>query len=613
MLLVSRKRSRPARADITDQVTSIDEQAGLDGAPTLTVTISDPEWLVTNLELLDLDVDGRLDHVETKIDDAWYRLVKVSPNDDTLSLVFEDRTVSILRQYTKPKKRRRVSGYTRAMFLRDLVAEARKDGHDIEFVCPRLTQAQRVKHGKKIKHDPTGDGTRGFSKNAKLTVKGERANKKQKKIATTALDIADQVLGAADAGGGIRFRVYVALMEALITESSITNLEGGDRDSAGVLQVRRGVHTDVNPRDVEQVVTLFLTKGYSGRGGAVSLATQTTKKPHEIAQAVQGSAFADGSNYKEHEAEAKEWVKAFHLITDESELTQDVTFDKAYYFTRGESGSTEDSWQAMTRLAGEVNWRVFVRGNKVLYMPDSDLYKQAPRFELSRQSPRVTSVSYDWDQGKKVAEATLNVLRQDVVHGSTVEIADAGPASTRWLVWNVHKYRDDGYSELTLRSPSAALPEPAAERETTSASTDASGLKSDTMKVLIRKMKSVDKNTPGYTYGGGHGQKLDDLPPSTRFDCSSSVSWVLHKAGLFDHDVAWVSGDFAAKYGRPGVGKFFTVWASDDHVWIQIHKGEYAGGRFDTGGPGGGMGARLWTKALPRSTAGFTPRHAEGY
>lgn len=612
MLLVSRKKSRPARVNITDQVTGTDEQSGLDGAPTLTVGVSDPDWLITNLDILDLDTDGKLDHVETKFADTWYRLVKIAPSDESLALTFEDRVVAILRQYTKPKKRRRVSGYTRAMFIRDLVDEARKDGHDIKFVCPRLTQAQRVKKGKTIRKPEDDTGEKGFSKNAKLTVKGQKANKKQRKIAETALGIAEQILSSADASAGIRLRVNVALIEALITESSITNLEGGDRDSAGVLQVRRGVHTDVNPRDVEQVVTLFLTKGFTGQGGAVSLATQTVKKPHEIAQAVQGSAFSDGSNYKANEAEAKEWVKAFHVLKD-GELSEEVSFDKAYYFTRGEAGSPEDSWQAMNRLASEVQWRVFVRDNTVYLMTDEDLYKQKPKLELSRTSPRTTSLAYDWDQGKLVAEATVVVLRQDVRVGTTVEIADAGPASTRWLVWNVHRYRDSGFSELTLRSPQPAKAEPAAERGTTTSETDASGLKTDTMKALIRKMKAVDKNTAGYTYGGGHGTRLDDLTSSTAFDCSSSVSWVLHEVGLFDHEFAWVSSDFASKFGRPGQGKFFTVWANDGHVWIEINKGEYAGGRFDTGGPGGGEGARLWNKNLPRGTAGFTPRHAEGF
>jgi hypothetical protein len=620
MILQVKKGSKVVRVNVEDQKVEVRQTGTMEGAPTLEVTLNDPEWLVTDSDLLDLNADGRLDHVETKYNGEWYRIVEVSPRNDALTLTFEHRVVAILRKYKKPKKHRRVPGYTRAMFLKSLVQEARDDGNKIEFYSPRLHQRQQIAKGQTVRtpNDPTGE--RGFSKKQKLTVKGRRANKSQRKIAAQALAVADAHLS--DAQGLIRWRVYMALMEALITESSITNLVGGDADSGGVLQVRRSVHKNVNVRDVEQVVTLFLTKGFAGKGGAITLANTTTKAPHEIAQAVQGSAFSDGSNYKEHEAEAKEWVKAYHVITDPNDLSQETTIDGAYYFSRGgANNSNEDSWDAMNRLAAEVNWRVFVRGNTVYYVEDVDLYKQKPVLELDRLAPRVIDVEFDWDEGKPVNTATIVLQRQDVRHGETIELADAGPASTRWLVWEVQREATGGFSTLNLRTPQAPKREPAPERESVTVEGTVSGKKSDAFTALINACKAVDRNTPSYLYGGGHGVPLDSLGPGTRFDCSSSTSWVLHKAGLFDHDTAWVSGDFAAKYGKPGQGKLFTVWANANHVWIEFVKGSGARyARFDTGGPrqvqsDRGVyemrsGAHLSTQR--RSTAGFTPRHFEG-
>jgi hypothetical protein len=601
MILTSRKRSRPIRVNIAGQVTDVTEEEGLDGAPTLTVDVDDPEWLITNEAVLDLDADGKLDHVETSYGGKWWRLVKVSPTEDSLSLVFEHRVVSILRRYTKRIKRRRVPGYTRAMFIRDLVKEARHDGHKIEFKSPKMKTAQQIAKGETPRREAGDVGERGFGKKHGLTVKGVKANKAQLANATIALNVAHQLSAP--------YRAQLALVEALIAESRITNLMGGDRDSSGVLQVRRGVHRNVNPRDIEQVVTLFLTRGFTGQGGAITLANSTTKSAHAIAQAVQGSAFSDGSNYKANEAEAREWIKKFHVITDPNELNITGSVDRAYYFTRGQvGGAKEDSWSAMNRLAEEVGWRIFIQGNTVVFIEDNDLYKQAPKLLLSRTSPRMTGISFDWDQGKPVQEAQITIQRTDLLPGTTVEIADAGPASTRWLIFNVRRSRSSGFSEVTLRSPQTSKAEPAPERETVTISGNTSEYREDVYGKLTSAMQSVSSKTPGYTLGGGHGQDLDDLGPGTRFDCSSSVSWVLKKAGLFDPDKAWVSGDFAKRYGRPGEGKMFTVWANDNHVWIELKVGRYK--RFDTGGEDGGKGAKLHTTG--RSSGGFVARHAEG-
>ena len=72
-----------------------------------------------------------------------------------------------------------------------------------------------------------------------------------------------------------------------------------------------------------------------------------------------------------------------------------------------------------------------------------------------------------------------------------------------------------------------------------------------------------------YIYGGGHASFHAD-----GYDCSGSVSYALAAAGLVSSPM--VSGDFES-WGDPGPGRWITVYANADHVWMEV-----AGWRFDT-------------------------------
>jgi peptidoglycan hydrolase-like protein with peptidoglycan-binding domain len=101
--------------------------------------------------------------------------------------------------------------------------------------------------------------------------------------------------------------------------------------------------------------------------------------------------------------------------------------------------------------------------------------------------------------------------------------------------------------------------------------------------------------TKPYRYGGGHASFEDSA-----YDCSGSVSYVLHAAGVLDAPMA--SGAFMS-YGRPGPGKYITIYAKPSHMFMTIN-----GRRFDTGY--GGNGNR-WASGS-RPTAGYTVRHPPG-
>ena len=104
-----------------------------------------------------------------------------------------------------------------------------------------------------------------------------------------------------------------------------------------------------------------------------------------------------------------------------------------------------------------------------------------------------------------------------------------------------------------------------------------------------------------YVYGGGHGRLAGETFVDSAYDCSGSVSFALAAAGLLDRPM---DSTALARYGRPGPGKWVTIYANAGHAWMTV-----AGLRFDTSGRAEG-GSR-W-QAKTRTVAGFTVRHPPG-
>jgi hypothetical protein len=101
-----------------------------------------------------------------------------------------------------------------------------------------------------------------------------------------------------------------------------------------------------------------------------------------------------------------------------------------------------------------------------------------------------------------------------------------------------------------------------------------------------------------YVWGGGHPSWL-----ARGYDCSGAVGYALHGAGLLD--TTMVSGQLA-DWGLNGLGRWITVYANDEHVYMVI-----AGLRFDTrGDPPGVTGPRWHNERVDPSK--FAVRHPTG-
>jgi len=99
-----------------------------------------------------------------------------------------------------------------------------------------------------------------------------------------------------------------------------------------------------------------------------------------------------------------------------------------------------------------------------------------------------------------------------------------------------------------------------------------------------------------YKYGGGHGTYHD-----SGYDCSGSISYALHYAGLLRTPLN--SSGFMS-FGLPGPGRHVTIYANAGHAYMVVdHR------RFDTSAIGE-TGSR-WT-STHRSPAGYAVRHPRG-
>jgi peptidoglycan hydrolase-like protein with peptidoglycan-binding domain len=99
-----------------------------------------------------------------------------------------------------------------------------------------------------------------------------------------------------------------------------------------------------------------------------------------------------------------------------------------------------------------------------------------------------------------------------------------------------------------------------------------------------------------YKYGGGHGRWND-----TGYDCSGSVSYALHGAGLLD--TALDSSGFMS-WGERGPGVWVSIYGNPGHAYMVV-----AGLRFDTSARR--ITGTRWTDQM-RSSSGYTVRHPTG-
>jgi hypothetical protein len=104
-----------------------------------------------------------------------------------------------------------------------------------------------------------------------------------------------------------------------------------------------------------------------------------------------------------------------------------------------------------------------------------------------------------------------------------------------------------------------------------------------------------------YRYGGGHRLGFDD----TGYDCSGTVSFALHGAGLL---AAPLDSRAFRRWGAKGAGSWITVFTNPGHAYLHV-----AGIRLDTSAAGdrGGLQGARW-RPVRKSHRGYRARHPLG-
>lgn len=104
-----------------------------------------------------------------------------------------------------------------------------------------------------------------------------------------------------------------------------------------------------------------------------------------------------------------------------------------------------------------------------------------------------------------------------------------------------------------------------------------------------------------YIYGGGHASFT-----SSGYDCSGSVSFALHGAGLLASPLD--SSQFES-YGQPGPGKWITIYTNPGHVFMEV-----AGVWFDTAAQSASNGNDRWSLSRVSPPGGdWVVRHPAGW
>jgi hypothetical protein len=629
-------------AEAMGAITGVTVERTIEGASTVEVTLQDPDnRLFAGSRMwepkLKRDKKGKPKYeydyygkritrpsergraMEIKIDGIVFRLVKVSRSGTQATLVFEDRVIYWLRRKHGAKRAKR-SKVTRAQFILSLLREIKSQR--VRFVCPELNVRQpidkkRTTRTLALERASTGSTKSATNRNknshglsgASLKVGGRKATAEQRRIGERCLRVADEL----DAGP----KATLALMEAVIVESGVRNLTFGHSSSVGVLQLLN-LHGSVSRRrNVEWVCKRFLQNGFTGAGGAIDLANKNRSwSAGTVAWHVQGPAVQFRGRYDQVQREASAWVEAFGSgDLAESEAAGGATRYRSYQYSRE---GDEDSWTTIQRLAGEVGWRCYMQGRSLFYMAEADLYRRKPLYTLEPDDPAVLAFDFDIDWGKRVSEASVQIVagKWTAPPGEPILVKGYGPPDGRWLVTSWRRNYFSPVVDITLKQPARELMEPAAESVTVSnpGGDEGVGLFSgstggDVPKAVIRaynRADAIDRKRQSYQWGGGHAGFNDPRG----YDCSGFVSSCLHSAGLLNTPQSTVG---LVGWGESGRGRFMTVWVHEtgaahaSHTFLTFNlKGKT---RYAEAG-GSESGSTGWHR--PRSHAGFVPRHWPG-
>jgi hypothetical protein len=433
-----------------------------------------------------------------------------------------------------------------------------------------------------------------------LKVKGRDANAEQ--LAN------GQLIVETTRGRGGDTESCAGAVATAIQESTLTNLRGGDRDSAGLFQQRpsMGWGSFAQVTTPSYAINKFLDQFLAFRRQGLGWLEASHKTQRSAFPSAPARWYGEGVAFAGAFGGSGGGLSSLSLGTSDAPGS---TGYQPYEFSRGSPDAREDTFKCAKRLADEVQWRFFARGGAIWYVSDEWLNKQPVSYRINEFTPGVVSLSFEYETRAEAADATLRVQlrRYSMLPGDVVELTNEGVGSGRWIVKEIRRSLYSQFADVALTRKRPALPEPVGTQSAGMASGgavslgDVGELTGDTASRIYQAAQRATSMNLRYSQG-----QRNQIPPYA--DCSSGVTWVLRQAGVPTPGSiggnAPVSGNYTS-WGQPGRGQRVTVWCNAGHIWIQFHG--FPMWRFDTGG---GSGGKLHSSA--RSTSSFVPRHWAG-
>jgi hypothetical protein len=580
---------RSWKAEVGDAVEEAPLERTIEGASTLSLDIKDSEHELLRSELLASPFD-------VELDDLGFTYAKIDYQGklDPITLTFEDREVARLRLQKGARKARREK-VTRAEFARRLVREVKPT---IPFYCPQLHVRQPIEtasQGRENQSSKLARRDHGLGSHAKITVKHTAADARQIRTIERCLDAAMSVNSPE--------RALIAVVMCITQESTAGKSSNPFQQNAD---------WPGDPNDLENATINFLRRAPTYPGGFLAwLHKNPSKSLGDGVQEIQRA--GAGQLYSQWQGEATNTVSKY-LGGDSAGGSASVTPETTKIKYQFERKADESTWDCISRLASEVNWRCFVAAGIVYFIAETDLLASKSRAEISSSTPGVIDTSFSRDGNLPVDEVTVNAQARawGAPPGSVVELVDHGPADGLYIVSKISTKlrRSSNIADITLKRPAPPLPEPRADQKTRS-STGSGGLnvrsdRSSGDDMAARAKQEIDRMDAlhrSYLWGGGHGSFSHNGP----WDCSGAVSQVLHACGA-PISSPLVSGALA-RWGAAGPGESITIYANFEHVFMAVKvNGQWRFAGTSHENPGGGFG---WHSA--RSRSGFTLRHPPGH
>lgn len=557
-----------------------------------------------------------------------FRLCGLATQDTTLTLTFEDRVASWLRDQEGFKTVNRGT-YTRAGFVALLCREA-----GVDYWIPEIDVAQPVETSTSSLSPSqqrlvTG---KGLGVGQGLTLGGFPVTQTMIDNMNIALDVGTQ-LGANNIA--LQAIIYAGWGEsAMGTDKNTYDPTTG---ANGVWQAEPGDYN--NGHDTVAMAKAWFQGGKDFQAGGGLKASQVYNV-WQTANAVEANAVWNRSGQDSYAAqfgstaaglaEVAKIVQAYGGPNSSKRDGRQTTQTAHYAFTRGPN---EDSYDCIMRLASEVAWYAFVRQNRLWFVSGNYLFQQQPQMTIERGKNGVDTIDPNLDMGARdsLAQCTVNA-RTDLwaaLPGMVVQVNKRGPATGKWFVasFESHPLDESQQVTITLQKPVPKRSEPAAEDIANQATNNKTKLtlgntSPGTAEAAYAAAQYLSGlQVPYYKYDRDVTRALTKgMPVDKGLDCSASVGWVLNAAGFQLPGLASAapaSGSYL-DWGEAGPGKQMTIWTAADHIFIEFHLQGRPHQQGNTVNPaGGGAGFRLfnWTSigiyAGPAAVASghFTARH----